>query len=425
MAEPLQVLVPRLHPGQRRVLAEARTVNVAVCGRRWRKTTMCMRIVLTAALRGKQCLWFSPTYMQSRIGWEELRRASNGVLRMQVTQLTAIAPGCGRILFRSLDAPERARGLTGDVVVLDEAGDIRAEAYHEVVRPTMLGRDGVIWLIGTPRGLNWFWEEYRAAEVAEDGAAWQIPTVGARIVDGELVRVPHPLENPDIPFREIERYWQSMPERMFRAELLAEWTSAAGSVFSRLQDAVWRVGDDGALVPWCTPAAPVPGRVYVAGVDLARVRDLSVVTVLDVTERPYRQAHLAYWRNVPWEVQVERVAAAVAPYGCRMVLVDRTGIGDMPFWTLVQRYPDINWQGVTLSVANKAAMVQQLALMFQKAEVKLLADRDQSAQLEIFEARERDSGVVTYAAPAGRNDDMVMALVLAAEGGARPEFGIV
>ncbi|MES2169896.1 MAG: hypothetical protein V4479_04140 [Actinomycetota bacterium] len=41
--------------------------------------------------------------------------------------------------------------------------------------------------------------------------SWTAPTLGARIVDGVLVREPHPLENPDIPFSELEDLFRSMP----------------------------------------------------------------------------------------------------------------------------------------------------------------------------------------------------------------------
>ena len=70
--------------------------------------------------------------------------------------------------------------------------------------------------------------------------AWQAPTKGYDLVDGKLVRAPHPLENPDITDAEIEQLLGTMLEVTFQQEILAEFTEHEGQVFRFIKDNLWK-----------------------------------------------------------------------------------------------------------------------------------------------------------------------------------------
>ena len=56
--------------------------------------------------------------------------------------MTVTLPNAGRIVFRSLDNPDNARGHTADGVVIDEVGHIKPAAWYEVLRPMLIDTGG-------------------------------------------------------------------------------------------------------------------------------------------------------------------------------------------------------------------------------------------------------------------------------------------
>ena len=232
------IKLPIPHAGQRHVMSHARRFNWLSAGRRWRKTTLAMSIVVEAALRGGVYIWSAPTYDQVRIGMGECKRALGSKAEFNIGRMTAdIRQTGGTIIFRSLDNPDNVRGYTADGVVMDEAAFVKSEAWQEVLRPMLIDTGGWAWGIGTPQGRNWFYNEFHKAQDHDDYMAWQIPTRGVKVKDGQLVPAPHPLENHDVPFSEIVQMWQSMPERVFEQEILGIFHDDIGGVFRRIMDA--------------------------------------------------------------------------------------------------------------------------------------------------------------------------------------------
>lgn len=193
---------------------------------------MTMGIAVEGALKRQRVVWGAPVYDQVRIGWEETKKAAHGVADFNQSRMQATFPGGGTIIYRSLDDPDNARGHTADGVVIDECGDVIPEAWYDVLRPMLIDTNGWAWLIGSPRGLNFFWKEHQRAKTLADSMSWQVPTVGAVIENGVLVRKPHPLENPDIPFSEIQNLFITMPEADFAQEILSEFVESGYTIFS-------------------------------------------------------------------------------------------------------------------------------------------------------------------------------------------------
>src|SRR5574340_546424 len=73
--------LPELHPGQQRIIQEARRFNVVCCGRRWGKTVLGMDRLIHPALAGKPVAWFSPSYKLQAETWCELRSTLDPVTR--------------------------------------------------------------------------------------------------------------------------------------------------------------------------------------------------------------------------------------------------------------------------------------------------------------------------------------------------------
>src|SRR5512145_640608 len=73
--------LPALHPGQMKIVQQAKRFNVVCCGRRWGKTVLGMDRLIHPALQGKPVAWFSPTYKLLADAWRELRSTLAPVTR--------------------------------------------------------------------------------------------------------------------------------------------------------------------------------------------------------------------------------------------------------------------------------------------------------------------------------------------------------
>jgi hypothetical protein len=340
-------------------------------------------------------------------GWEEARKAAGTVAKFNVSRMEATFPGGGRIIYRSLDDPDNARSKTADGIVIDESGDVVERAWLEVLRPMLIDTGGWLWAIGTPKGRNWFWREFVAAADRPDSAAWNAPTLGCRIdPDRGLIREPHRLENPHVPFGEIDHLWRTLPDRVFRQEILAEFIENEGTVFRGVFEVV--------EAQHCQPELPIRGKRYVMGCDLARVQDFTVVAVLDESGR---QVHHERFNQISWERQTATIDRIARSYDARVYL-DSTGVGDPIYERLRKAGLDIVPYGFTN--ASKEALIDNLAMKIEAKQVTLMDIPAQTNELLAYQYELTPSRNVRMNAPQGMHDDCVIALALAAWGLAKP-----
>lgn len=393
-----RIKLPIPHAGQRHVLQHARRFNWLSAGRRWRKTTLAMSIVVEAAIRGGTYIWGAPTYDQVRIGMNEVRRALGGAGRLNLARMTADVPQTGgTIFFRSLDNPDNVRGYTADGVVMDEAAFIKSDAWLEVLRPMLIDTGGWAWGIGTPKGRNWFHQEFSKAQDRDDYMAWQIPTRGVKIEDGQLIPDPHPLENPDVPFSEIVQMWQSMPERVFRQEILGEFLDDAGGVFRNVMEAATAAALGG----------PLDGRSYIAGVDIADAADFTVISIIDATSRV--QVYIDRFNRVGYEALGDRLHAAYQRFNVQTMVIEDNSVGQPVIDRLQGR--GMNIVPFHTSAATKMPLIQALQSAFEHGELRIIPDPVQVSELQAYEGKRTAAGF-SYSAPEGMHDDTVMALAL-------------
>lgn len=359
-----------------------------------------MAVAVEAAAAGKRVLWGAPVYDQVRIAWDETQYAAAALAVFNQGTMTAAFPRQhGAIIFRSLDDPDNARGHTADGVIIDECSSVKAEAWQEVLRPMLIDTNGWAWGLGTPRGRNWFWREWLAAHAYPDAAAWQIPTVGVTFTAEGIAYAPHPLENPDIPFREIEQLYQTLSEPVFRQEILAEFLEAEGLVFRHILEA--------ATVAPLTAA--VPGQHYIIGCDWGRTTDATAFAVVDVRNRSC--VALDRMTRIDYALQVGRLQALAAAFQPTAILAEQNSMGG-PLVEHLQRL-HLPVQGFTTTNASKAEIIQALALAFERQQIRILADPHLIAELQAFEVAGLPSGLPRYQAAEGFHDDTVIALALA------------
>ena len=379
-----------------------------------------MMLAGQAAIRGDLILWGAPTFGQCEIGWRELQRACGGGARFARNRMEVTFPSGGTVTFRSLDDPDNARGLTAYGVVIDEAPLIQERAWYEVIRPIISDTDGWAFLMGTPKGKNFFWRESVQAPNRPDSVAFQAPTLGVRKgPHGDLQREHHPLENPFFKFEEAQLLADTMTEQTFQQEFLAQFVDSGGGVFRHITDA-----------PACRlQEAGVPGHAYVMGVDWGKYNDFTVIVLLDLAaERSTAHAVIGSpwdrrempvievcaidrFNQVDYTVQMGRLVAMVERFRPQVIVAEKNAAGE-PLIEVMQRMGLPVWPFVTGN-ATKALAVDALALALERGQLALPKHDILLNELLAFDAERLPSGMMRYAAPEGMHDDCTMALAMA------------
>ena len=361
------------HAGQMAVHNSDARFKVLSAGRRWGKTRLGVNECLDAASKGGRAWWVSPSYKTSEVGWRPLRQIARKIPNAEVKLVdrTVILPGGGFVAVRSADNPDSLRGEGLDFVVMDECAFMQRESWTEAIRPALSDRLGKALFISTPKGRNWFWENYQRGINGEEGwQSWTYPTAS----------------NPFIDKGEIEAAKRDLPEIIFRQEYLAEFVDDQGGVFRRVQEAAV-----------LQPREPEKGRQYVAGVDVASSVDYTVVTVMDAESK--EMVHIDRFNRVDYPVLIDRLAAIYARYHLTSMVVESNSIGRPVIDELVSR--GLNIVPFTTTSATKQAIIQGLQNAFENAQVKVLNDAVLIGELLSFESKRNASGGFSYSAPDG------------------------
>jgi hypothetical protein len=265
----------------------------------------------------------------------------------------------------------------------------------------LIDTQGWLWAKGTPKGRRgFFFHEHAAALGRADSAAWQIPTVGAVIEAGQLVRRPHPLENPFIPFAEIEAAFKTTPERIFRQEYLGEFIEGSGSVFRNIFNC---------LAGPTTPAEHA-GHNLVCGCDWGQSQDFTCYSVVCVDCR--REVALDRFNQVDYSLQRARLASLVSTWNVGYILTETNSAGQPVFEALQQ--DGLPVYGFQTTASSKPPLIEALVLAFEQGEWKWLDDPVATGELEAYErVVSATTGRASYAAGSGVHDDTVMGRALA------------
>lgn len=170
---------PHRFQREARALVAAFRFAVLVCHRRWGKTVFAvMELILAAAFTAKSDFrgaYIAPFRKQAKdVTWDYFKRFAGKMpgVTFNETELTVSFPNGARITLYGADNAEALRGLYFDYVVLDEVADMKPHVWGEIVRPTLADRKGRALFIGTPKGMNLFFELYNRGLSGGD-TAWK------------------------------------------------------------------------------------------------------------------------------------------------------------------------------------------------------------------------------------------------------------
>jgi phage FluMu gp28-like protein len=289
--------------------------------------------------------------------------------------------------FRSADTPETMEGFGYDKFFINEAGIVLRDKYlwDNAIRPMFWDYPSSGVIGGTPKGKGVFYE------LAQRGKDPNQP-------EYEFFTFT-PFDNPYIQKDIVEEDMKSMPERVIRQEIYAEFLDDSGVVFRGIGE----IADS-------EPTKPNPDHIYSMGVDLARVQDYTVIAVYDKITN--KQVYQARFNQLEWPYQKSRIAETAKHYNNATVVMDTTGLGD-PI------YNDLTRDGVGIvsykfTNESKKLLIEKLSNWIELKRVHILNIEETKKEFTNFTYDISEAtGRVHYEAPSGFHDDIVIAHALA------------
>ncbi len=144
---------------------------VMVAHRRCGKTVACINDLIRKAVELKRehgrLAYIAPFRAQAKeVAWAYLKRFAQPIIaEKNESELWVELMTGARISIHGADNPDRLRGAYLDGCVLDEFADMRPTVWGEVVRPMLADRQGWAVFIGTPKGMNEFYDIYQRSLV--------------------------------------------------------------------------------------------------------------------------------------------------------------------------------------------------------------------------------------------------------------------
>lgn len=393
-----RIIVPT--PAQARVEASDARFKILRAGRRTGKTKIAARTIMRATIGSPNSMnwWVANT-------WKNTKRGYRQVLAMVPPEILAKpAPSAdsnelalyfkngATLEFYTAGTPDAMAGEGVHFVVVDEAALIPEHVWFQIIRPTLMDVQGRALIVSTPRGRNWFWRLDDWGGFAGKHA----PKPGYESFHFTSY------DNPYLPREDIEESRESMPERLFNQEVLAQYIANADALFN-LEHAHVVEGYDPALAARQTLAV---------GIDLAKRIDFTVIWAMD--SRGRLVFHDRFQQGISWPVQreliVEHLRDLAEVADSVTVGIDSTGLGDVVYDDL-DALGEFDIVPINFSPVQKHKMVKLLGADIEKQRVQLL-----ESAMDEFEAYQYSigpSGNFKYSAPEGQHDDQVSAAMLA------------
>lgn len=305
----------------------------------------------------------------------------------------------------SASDPDALIGIAPDLVVIDEAAIMSDDAFAQL-KPSLnrLNHMGRLFAISSPRGDNFFFEQFRLAEAYPSRKRHAVKL--------------HVLDNPYADHQEYydakkdaERIGTAYAMAMFKREWDAEFDTIAGEVFSFSED-IWF--PDRFYIP--APLEPI-----VIGIDYARLHDWTVCTAFTKTGKMV--GFDRFKGDSGPDVMLNRITDFIEQFWNRHgrvidVLIDATGEGSgVPLEVerrLKERYGIVGARikGFKFTNTNKRELLEKLQVKLATEDLALWNRKEIKEELINYKVETTPAGNLIYKARFG-HDDVVMSLALA------------
>ena len=200
---------------RREILNDPSRYKIVSSGRRFGKSYFSVLFLLNKPLEANERRWIVfPTYRQAKmVSWNLLKSIfANKQATINETELSITLDNGAKIELKGADKPDSLRGVSTTMVVMDEYAFMKENVWGEIIQPTLAESKGEALFVGTPSGLNHFYDLFVKGQSDNgDYKSWQFTT----------------LEGGFISADEIENAKKNLDKRTFQQEYEASFLTAA------------------------------------------------------------------------------------------------------------------------------------------------------------------------------------------------------
>ena len=252
--------------------------------------------------------YIAPFYSQAKsIAWDYLKYYTApfpGVKRNESElwiEIPSVSQDKARIKLFGADNPDAIRGMYFDGVIIDEVAQCKPQIWGEIIRPALVDRKGWCTFIGTPAGVDFFFELYNKGLKDETWFAEDFPVTKTDVISED----------------ELKEARKTMTDAQYRQEFECDFTASSENILIPLDTVIAASKRDN--LPQTYSWAPV-----VIGVDVARFGDdASVIYVRQGNHTIAIKKH----SKINLMEFADYVAQAITHYQAAMTFVDVVGVG--------------------------------------------------------------------------------------------------
>ena len=333
----------------------------------------------------------SPTLNQARKIYKEILKVSQDlpIIKKKNDSLLEIEfINDSVIVFKSAEQRESLRGYTfTGILCIDEAAYIQDDIYS-IIKPTTDVHQCPILIVSTPKfRMGFFFDLFQMG---------YLDKYKDKITSYDLCKFD---TSALLPIEALEMYKQMLPKNQYTTEYLGEFLDTESVVFGDFKQ--------------CISNNITDYKELYIGIDWGSGigSDDTVITALNEHNE---QVFLLAFNNKSTLQQIDYIAQYIEDFGDKVkhILAECNGLGkplcDNLKAKVNKKIPFTEWSTTN---SNKIEMINKLQVAFEQKKIKILDNERQTAELSMYEAKVNSKGTVTYNAPVGGNDDMVMALL--------------
>jgi len=373
-----------------------------VCGVRWGKTMLVAYLALREWLKTDRHIWIvAPNYDLSKKVFNYIKiwiedafpKSSKFISKNPVPRIENPKKRSW-IECKSADSKKSLSGEELDLAIGDEVAWWDKDVHQRYLRARVSSREGKTVYISTPRGQNWFYDDFLRCKQKSNGYAVRKPSKSS-------------------PYFK-EEWWEDireeLPTDIFNQEYRAQFLENAASVFPN--EDIRKITNEDCL------SDPKKDRRYVLGVDLAKYRDWTVVTIID--KYSHEVVYWDRWQKENWSYTKDKIAELSKRYNHCKVYIDSTGVGDPISDELSEK--KVLTENFNFSGKNKEQLIKKLRLYIENHSIIIPPVDELITELQSYSKRmtSKNTGRMLknpyYSAPEGMHDDAVESLALAVWG---------
>lgn len=193
-----------------------RRFGIAICHRRAGKSVAARMELMHRALSTPKFegAYIAPFLSQARrVFWNPLRDLSMRIPHVECreTDMLVTYPNKSTIRCLGADSDDGIRGLGFDFVVADEFADWDQSVLPMVVMPTLAGRNGGLFIIGTPKGVDALTDMYDKHKASPDWFTAKFSVNDTKV----------------LPESELEIMRSAMTDQQYKLEMLCDFDAGA------------------------------------------------------------------------------------------------------------------------------------------------------------------------------------------------------